>query len=170
MSPYNWCSFSARININATVASIYEMWATGVGMEKWFLRQCEIKNERGAGKAAGDFITKGDQFLWRWYGWPDDVQQKGEILEANGTGLIGFTFGQEDAEAMACTVKIYSEEGENICEIIQDNIPDNEKGKTYYHIGCLTGWRFFLTNMKSILDGGVDLRNKNERLTKMINA
>ena len=81
-----------------------------------------------------------------------------------------FTFGQEGAEAMTCLVKIYREEGETICEIVQDNIPDDEKGKSYYHIGCLTGWSFFLTNMKSILEGGGDLRNKNERLKKMINS
>ncbi|MEP7144459.1 MAG: hypothetical protein ABI707_16355, partial [Ferruginibacter sp.] len=140
------------------------------GMEKWFLRICEIKNKAGLVKTSGDFIVTGDQFIWRWHGWPDDVQEKGEILEANGTDQVRFTFGQEGAEDMICTVKLYTEEGENICEIIQENIPDNEKGKTYYHIGCLTGWSFYLTNMKSILENGADLRNKNEQLKKMINS
>lgn len=170
MSTYNWHTFSARININSTITSIYEMWATAAGMEKWFLRMCELKNKHEETKAVADLVNPGDQFLWRWYGWPDDVQEKGEILEANGTDRLGFTFGQEGAEAMTCLVKIYREEDETICEIVQDNIPDGEKGKCYYHIGCLTGWTFFLTNMKSILEGGVDLRNKNERLKKMINS
>jgi uncharacterized protein YndB with AHSA1/START domain len=170
MNTYDWSSFKARININSSIASIYEMWATAAAMEKWFLRLCEFKNKDGLLKDTGDYIKTGDQYTWRWHGWPDEVTESGEILEENGTDLVRFTFGQEGAETMVCTVKIYTEEGENICEITQENIPDNEKGKTYYHIGCLTGWSFFLSNMKSILEGGVDLRNKNELLKKMINA
>src|SRR6185503_18013739 len=123
MSDYNWNSFTARININSSDASIYEMWATAAGMAKWFLRQCEIKSEGSLPKTAGDLMTKGDQFLWRWHGWPDDVLEKGEILEANGTDRLRFTFGQEGAEDMTCSVKIYTEDGENICEITQENIP-----------------------------------------------
>lgn len=170
LDTYNWCSFTVRININAAPAAVYEMWATSAGMEKWFLRLCEVKSVDGHLKAAGDFLTTGELFLWRCYGWSDDVEERGEILEANGTDQVRFTFGQEGAEKMVCSVKIYKEEGETICEIIQENIPDNEKGKTYYHIGCLTGWTFYLANLKSLLEGGVDLRNKNERLKKMINS
>lgn len=170
MDNYNWSIFTVRININAPIISIYEMWATTAGMEKWFLRQCEIKNNNGMVKASNDLIEKGDRFLWRWHGWPDDVEERGEILQANGTDQLGFTFGQHDAEGMTCMVKIYTEEAENICEIIQENIPETEKGKSYYHIGCLSGWSFYLTNLKSILEGGIDLRNKNDRLKKMINS
>ncbi len=170
MDTYNWKSFTVRINIKATVAEMYDMWTTPAGIEKWFLRRCEIMNEKEGIKAGADFMKKGDRYLWRWHGYPDDVLQRGEILEANGTNQLSFTFGQEGAEDMACIVKIYAEEEENICEIIQDNIPENEKGKTYYHIGCITGWTFYLANLKSILEGGIDLRNKNERLQKMLNS
>ncbi len=170
MDTYNWTSFKVRINIKATIAAVYEMWATSAGIEKWFLRQCEIMNDKGQVKGGMNLITKGDRFLWRWYGYPDEVLQRGEVLEANGTDQLSFTFGQEGAEDLNCTVKMYAEEGENICEIVQQNIPENEKGKSYYHVGCLTGWTFFLANLKSILEGGIDLRNKNERLQKMLNA
>ena len=108
--------------------------------------------------------------MWRWHGWPDEVKEEGTILEANGMDRLKFTFGQVGAEHMVCTVKIYAEDEETICEISQENIPEDEKGKTYYHIGCLTGWSFYLTNLKSILEGGIDLRNKNERLKNMINS
>lgn len=170
MDAYNWTSFKVRINIKATIAAVYEMWATSAGIEKWFLRHCEVTNDKDQAKAVDDFISKGDRFLWRWHGYPDDILQRGEVLEANGADQLSFTFGQEGAEDMACIVKVYAEDGENICEIIQHNIPENEKGKSYYHIGCITGWTFFLTNLKSILEGGIDLRNKNERLQKMLNA
>ena len=76
-------------------------------------------------KAQGDFITKGDQFVWRWHGWPDEVEERGGVLEANGTSQVRFSFRQEGAQAMACAIKIYAAEGENFCEIIQENIPDD---------------------------------------------
>ena len=79
MNVYNWGSFSARINIHAAIHAVYELWSTGAGMERWFLRQCEIRNEQGEMKEPDIPVTTGDQFLWRWYGWPDDVQEKGEI-------------------------------------------------------------------------------------------
>lgn len=170
MSIYNWGSFTVRININASVAAIYEWWVTPAGMEKWFLRKCEITDVNGQVKASGDHIVKGDKYCWHWHGYPDDINEKGEILDVNGTTQLRFTFGQGDAGSMACTVKIYTEEGENVCEVMQENIPGNEKGKTQYHIGCMTGWSFYLTNLKSLLEGGVDLRNKNELLKKMVNS
>ena len=170
METYNWNSFTKRINVNAPAESIYEMWATSTGIEKWFLRQCLIMTENSSPKNPTDLFGIGDRYTWRWHGWPDDVVEKGRILKANGKDELQFTFGQVDAEDMVCTVKIYAEDGESICELKQENIPEDEKGKSYYHVGCLTGWTFYLSNLKSILEGGIDLRNKNERLTNMINS
>jgi hypothetical protein len=37
-------------------------------------------------------------------------------------------------------------------------------------MGCLGGWTFYLANLKSYLEGGVDLRNKNLALNNMVNS
>jgi hypothetical protein len=34
----------------------------------------------------------------------------------------------------------------------------------------MTGWTFYLANLKSVLEGGLDLRNKNARLQRLVNA
>ena len=52
----------------------------------------------------------------------------------------------------------------------QYNIPTDETGKTDYHIGCREGWVFYLANLKSIQEGGIDLRNKNPGIKKVINS
>ena len=87
-------------------------------------------------------------------------------METNGKDLFKFKFGA----AGNCTVKIYEEEGEKIVELIQDQIPTDEKGKQNWHIGCKTGWTFYMANMKSMLEGGIDLRNKNEKIQNVITA
>lgn len=41
--------------------------------------------------------------------------------------------------------------------------------KQYVCLGCSNGWTFYLTNLKSVYEGGLDLRNKDEKLSAMIN-
>jgi uncharacterized protein YndB with AHSA1/START domain len=167
---YNWSSFTKRVNINSSIADVYAMCSTPAGFEKWFLRLAEFKNKDGIILKPNDGIETGQTYRWLWYGWDDCVQENGNILEINGKDVVKFTFGQEGAPDMVCTFKMYEEENETILEITQDNIPTDEHAKTNYHIGCMTGWSFFMVNMKSILENGYDLRNKNEHLKNVITA
>jgi uncharacterized protein YndB with AHSA1/START domain len=167
---FNWSSFTKRININAPIPAIYAAWATREGMESWFLRNCLYKNGQGTLLDGGTLAAAGDSFVWHWHGWPDEVDEKGAIIAANGTDSLAFTFGQVGAENMVCTIRIYPEGRETICELVQENIPVDERGKSHYHIGCNTGWTFYMANLKSILEGGLDLRNKNVDLKQVLNA
>ena len=126
----------------------------------------EYKKGKNSYKANDEFVQKGDVYRWLWHGWPDEVVELGEILECNGTDLFKFKFGY----AGDCTVKIYTEENERIVELVQENIPTDEKAKTSWHLGCKTGWTFYLANLKSLLEGGIDLRNKNEKIQQVINS
>jgi hypothetical protein len=60
--------------------------------------------------------------------------------------------------------------GETICELIQDRIPSNADLSHHLYVLCGEGWTFYLANLKSILEGGIDLRNKNIELTQLVNA
>ena len=166
MSNYDWSRFITRININAPTDKVYWCWATREGMEYWFLRLSEYATPNGELKTTGEFVQKNDSYRWRWFGYPDDVTETGTILEANGKDLFKFSFGK----AGNCTVGIKKEEGETMVELLQDNIPVTEEGMHYWHVGCKTGWTFYLANLKSLLEGGIDLRNKNEKITSVINS
>ena len=67
-------------------------------------------------------------------------------------------------------MRIYDEKDEQIVELVQTDIPTDEKGKQNWHIGCKTGWTFYMANLKSMLEGGVDLRNRNEKIQNVITA
>jgi uncharacterized protein YndB with AHSA1/START domain len=167
---FNWTTFTKRINIAASVEAIYQMWATKDGMEKWFLRRCDYTDGNGAPLPGAILVQKGHLYTWYWYGWPDETNEKGHILDANGVDTLSFTFGQQGADGMTCTVSIFAEAAATICELVQANIPVDEKGKASYHLGCSTGWTFYMTNLKSILEGGIDLRNKNVDLKNVLNS
>jgi uncharacterized protein YndB with AHSA1/START domain len=166
MSNFDCSRFTVRINVKAPVEKLYWCWASKAGIESWFLRKSDYKKPSGGLCSADEFVQKGDDYSWWWHGYPDEVTEHGEILDCNGKNFFKFKFGN----AGNCTVKIYEEEGENIVELLQDEIPADELSKQNWHIGCKTGWTFYLTNMKSLLEGGIDLRNRNEKLQNVISA
>lgn len=163
---YDWSKFIVRININAPVEKLYKAWATREGMEYWFLRLCEYKQSDGSTYDNAALVKAGDSYKWLWYGYGDDTAEHGEILEANGKDVFKFRFGK----AGDCTVRIFTEENETIVELVQDNIPTDGNGMHSFHVGCNGGWTFYLANMKSLYEGGIDLRNRNEKLKRMINS
>jgi hypothetical protein len=166
METHDWSSFTVRININASAEKLYAAWATRSGIELWFLRVSEYKKPDGSLRANDEPVSKGDSYKWLWHGWPDDMVEHGEILDCNGKDLFRFSFGK----AGNCTIRIYKEQDETIVELMQDAIPTDEQGKHYWHLGCKTGWTFYLANLKSIYEGGKDLRNKNVQLQQVLNA
>ncbi|RTY86320.1 SRPBCC domain-containing protein [Flavobacterium sp. GT3R68] len=166
MENYDWSKFTQRIPIKATIQEIYDYWTTQEGMEKWFLRLSEFYTSEKSLKNPTTPIQKGDTYKWMWHGYSDEVVEYGEILEANGLDLLQFTF----AEQCIVTMKIFGESEETIMELSQENIPTDDQSKVRFHLGCSNGWTFYLSNLKSILEGGIDLRNKNDKLKRMVNS
>jgi uncharacterized protein YndB with AHSA1/START domain len=166
MPDYDWSRFSARIDVKAAVKDVYDAWATQAGLERWFLRVAEFTTADGGGRYAAAEIQKGDRYRWLWHGYDDTTVERGAIEEANGRDSLRFTF----AGSCLVSVNITLEEGLTIVELRQENIPLDDASRVNYHLGCITGWTFYLANLKSILEGGIDLRNKNEKLHKLVNS
>jgi uncharacterized protein YndB with AHSA1/START domain len=161
-----WNRFAVRINVDAPIEKLYHAWATREGMEYWFLRLSEYKKPDSSLRGNNEFAVKGDTYTWLWHGYDDDTVEHGSILECNNRDLFKFSFGK----AGNCTVRIYEEKGEKIVELVQDEIPTDEDSRHYYHVGCKTGWTFYMANLKSLYEDGIDLRNKNVELQNMLNA
>jgi uncharacterized protein YndB with AHSA1/START domain len=163
---YDWSRFVTRIAINAAAEKLYALWATRDGIEYWFLRLSEYKTPEGLLRSGGEPAQKGDSYTWRWHGWGDETTEHGTILEANGRDFFKFTF----AETCTCAVTIKEENGYRVVELVQENIPTDDKAKHNWHLGCKTGWTFYLANLKSMLEGGIDLRNRDEALKNVVNS
>jgi uncharacterized protein YndB with AHSA1/START domain len=163
---YDWSKFCLRVPLHADAQKIYDAWAKPAHIEKWFLRNAAFTKPDHSSRDKKDHVQKNDSYQWMWFGYPDEICEKGKILDANGKDFFQFSF----AGNCTVTIRIKKEEGETIAELTQDNIPVDEKSKINYHIGCMKGWTFYLANLKSVLEEGKDLRNRNEKLTEVINA
>ena len=152
-----WTSFKVTGDYNTDIRSLYEAWATTVGLESWFLRKASFFTVPGRLREPDEFIMKEDIYQWYWHGYDDDSFEKGEILEANGTDFIKFTF----SSGSIVSVSISSRNGVSIVELTQENIPEETDPSKSLFVQCQVGWTFYLANLKSIIEGGIDLRNKN---------
>jgi uncharacterized protein YndB with AHSA1/START domain len=151
-----WTSFKVTGDYDTDIRTLYEAWATPGGLEAWFLRKANFYTVPHRTREPKEFIMKEDTYEWYWYGWGDESLEKGQVLEANGTDLIKFTFAKD----CIVTVEISSRNGISLVELTQENIPlENDPAKNLF-VQCQTGWLFYMTNLKSLIEGGVDLRNK----------
>jgi len=161
-----WEKFRKRIVINADSKEIYDAFATPEGLERWFLRKAEFQTFDGRMRTKNEQVQKFDKYFWLWHGYGDEVFEKKEILEANERNFLQFGFSGDTK----VSVRIKKESGENILELTQEGIEFDIDPSRNLYVGCGEGWTFYLANLKSILEGGIDLRNKNASLQDLVNS
>ena len=163
MEDFDWTSFTLKIAIKAKLEDIYDAWTKAREIEKWFLSSSQFSDENHVQLSKSQNVLKGDLYQWIWYLY-DDVEH-GRITEANGKNYFQFTFAGD------CVVDILLREEYEyvIVELTQNNIPTDDQSKRNIRIGCHGGWSFYLVNLKSVYEGGLDLRNKDNRFKPMLN-
>ena len=163
---YDWTKFTKRIPVSADIPTAYLAWTTQAELEKWFLRKAEFIKPDKSLRDRNEPIQKEDKYEWYWHGYPDTVFEKNEVLEANGKDFLQFRFSGD----CIVSVKLIAHEQETIVEITQENIPEDNNPASNLLVGCGEGWTFYLANLKSYLQGGIDLRNKNEKIQGVISS
>tara|TARA_A100000171_G_scaffold52224_1_gene69652 strand:- start:42385 stop:42879 length:495 start_codon:yes stop_codon:yes gene_type:complete len=164
MENFNWTQFTRKIAISAPVTSLYKAWTVSLELERWFLKDATFITSEGTQRDKSSSIEKDDAYLWKCYQW--DGVEKGSIVSANGKDALHFTFAGD------CLVEISLEPygKETIVTLTQKNIPTTDKAKVDIRLGCDHGWSFYLVNLKSVYEGGLDLRNKNTNIPAMVNS
>lgn len=158
--------FELRISLKADKQRIYNCWSTQGGLENWFLRSAVFSADNGIKRNRDEVVQKTDSYEWKWLGYPDSMMERGKVTQANGTDFFQFSFSGNSL----VSVHLKTEKNGTMLELIQENIPFEEDPRHSLYILCQTGWTFYLANLKSLLEGGIDLRNKDENIPGVINA
>ena len=148
-----WKTFTKRILINKSIDSVYRCWATQKQIETWFLEKADFFSGNNR-RQSDELVQKGDIFFWKWNNW--DFTEEGQVLEANGKDFISFTFGTGGI----VTVKLKKIKDSTEITLVQDEIPTDDKSKMDMFVGCITGWTFWLTNLKAYLEHNITLHAK----------
>lgn len=163
MNTIDWTSFTRKIAIKAPIHVLYDAWTKAVEIEKWFLSSAVFYDATGVRLDASASVTGGGTYEWGWYLF--DTIESGTMLVADGRRNIRFTFAGECIVA----VSLQPQGDYVVVELTQQNIPTDEASKKNIRMGCDSGWSFYLVNLKAYYESGVDLRNKDEQLTGMLN-
>jgi hypothetical protein len=163
MEHFNWTTFTKKIVVNSSLLTIYNAWTKAAEIEKWFLRKAIYFDDNNNPIAPTQNITAGQTYNWSLYA--QEHLEKGNVVYANGENLIQFTFAGE------CLVEVKLTEANHciVVELTQKNIPTDNNSKQNIRLGCDSGWSFYLVNLKSVYEGGLDLRNKNSEFIAMVN-
>ncbi|MBS7255983.1 SRPBCC family protein [Flavobacterium branchiicola] len=163
MENFDWTSFTKKIAVRAKLSDLYNAWTKANELEKWFLEKVSFFDANKELISKDKNATQDTAYEWLWYLYQDPMI--GKITSANGKDELQFTF---EGECLV-DIKLSEENGNTIVELRHHNIPTDDYSKQYIRLGCSNGWHFYLTNLKSIYEGGLDLRNKDSNLNPMIN-
>lgn len=164
MENFDWTSFTKKIAIQAKHSDLYNAWTVPEKLETWFLSRADYARENLGTLDRKAHIAASDTYKWSWFLY--DLIEKGSVIEANGNDRIQFTFAGNSLVEVTL-----NQVGTNvIVQLVQKNIPIDDASKRGIRLGCDSGWSFFLLNLKSVYEGGLDLRNKNPELLGMLNA
>ncbi len=164
MKDFDWTCFSRKISIKAPISALFDAWTVPKELERWFLSKAHYTRPDGSAVGPEEHIQPEDKYAWSWHTW--DIVEEGEVLETNGKDKLVFSF------AGTCPVEIKLEQvnEEVLVTLTQSNIPTDDKSKKDIRLGCYEGWSFYMVNLKSIYEGGLDLRNMNDQLKGVINS
>ena len=163
MKNFDWTQFSKRIAIKASMKEIYNAWTVPAEIEKWFLKTASYKDKSGNTALRDVSVEGGMDYTWTWYLY--DGTEYGKVLHANGKDHFQFSFAGE----CVVNVNLTEQHGHTVVELRQTNIPTDDESKENIRLGCSSGWSFYFVNLKSVYEGGLDLRSKDERLKPMVN-
>lgn len=166
MAHHDWSRFTRRINIKAPKLAVYRHFVVPANMETWFVRDASFRVSNGELRNKNSQIYAADTYEWLWYGQPDTVVEKGKVIEANGVDRIQFSF----TAGAIVTIELTNGGENTVITLTQEGIPTDDNAKANYNLECQVGWTFYLTNLKSILEGGIDLRNKDTSIKNVVNS
>ncbi|TMM53366.1 SRPBCC domain-containing protein [Maribacter algarum] len=155
MEKLSFDSFTKKIYVKASLEKLYWCWATTEGISSWFLRKAVYTNESNQVRNSREHIQAGDSYIWEWHNW--DGQEKGTVLQANGSNFIEILF----ADPSKVSVTLEDQGTAVLVTLKQYDIPTDEKSMLDIHHGCSNGWTFWLANLKAYLEHGV-LLNETE--------
>ncbi|WP_160717832.1 SRPBCC family protein [Chitinophaga solisilvae] len=163
LSTPDFSQFKLRVNIKTPVENVYKAWATSAGLTSWFAA-ASFTDEDGNIRPADAPAQTNDHYRLQLSCEGVDAHGTGKVLQANGKNIFSFTF----SKGCPVSISIYPEHGETIVELFESKLPTDSDTIQRHYVGDSKGWIFFLTNLKSVLEGGLDLRNKNEAIGNVI--
>lgn len=148
---FNMEKFHHSIYLDTPVKDVYDLFGKAEGLTKWFIGETVYTSSSEKIREAGEYIETGDIYTWHWLA--KDLSLSGKVIDIIDGKTIKFTFGS----TYNVTMEVKEDSGRSLFTLKQEY--SSGKGRNdFAHINCCVCWAFFITNMKSVLEYGNDLR------------
>ena len=154
--------FYHSILLDIPFTEAFDCAATGKGLEKWFIGKAEFTSPTGTVRKANEKAKRGDRYIFKWLA--KDLSAAGEVLEADDISLFKFSFGTSFVVTITVTVK-----GTRTLFTLKQQYKEGAEKNDFAHINCCVCWGFFIANLKSVSEGGFDLREVHSNDESLVN-
>lgn len=157
----DWTGFTQAIHIRASQTSLWRMLATCQGMERWFLAKAEAWTADGRAWPSDRELEAGLRFRFSWQGLADAplITEDDTVLAVEPGQRLRMGWYQDKGWVDVRLMPL--PDGRVTVELEQRMAPTADfaflEGA---YVGCKEGWSFFLSNLKSVAEGGADLRER----------
>jgi len=150
---YDWTRFLVHMYYDAPLERVFRAWATAEGLESFFIASARHASADGGARAPHELACPGDRYEWTWL---HGLGLKGGFLACERDRRVAFTFGEHmEVEVTFRTV------GDSVeVRLHQTGCMPEDPARAWQHLNCRSCWVYFLTNLKSVLEHGTDLRDR----------
>ena len=105
----------------------------------------------GTRRSADEHVQTGDRYEWRYV---HDFGHDGTFTEVAPPRRISFTFG-----SMHVSLSFREVAGATEVDLHQTGCATEDPDRAWQHVNCRSCWIYFMTNLRSVLAGGPDVRD-----------
>ncbi|MBM4098439.1 MAG: hypothetical protein FJ260_00565 [Planctomycetes bacterium] len=175
----DWLGFTQAVHLRAPAAAVWRAVATPEGMERWFLLRADASTADGRELPRDRALEPGARLRLTWptvvdtdaagRAVPGEVSEGDEVLRAEPPQRLRISWYEGKGWVEFRIVP--RPDGRVTVELEQRMHPtaDFRQLESAY-VGCHAGWAFFLTNLKSVLEHGIDLREGIPDRRGLVNA
>ena len=148
---YDWSQFHVRQYYLASMDEVFQRFSTARGLESFFIYAADHVATDGRPRSANDCVRAGDRYEWQYV---HDYAHGGEFTAVEQNKLIAFTFG-----SMHVAIH-FKDVGDAIeVDLHQTGCALEDPERAWQHLNCRSCWIYFMTNLRSVLAGGPDVRD-----------
>ena len=151
MTGYDWTQFHVHMYYLAPLDEVFRRWSTPAGLESFYIAAATFTDTDGRERAPDEAMRAGDTYH---FDYAHDYGHGGDVLEVIDSELIRFTFG-------VCEVAVRFREidGATEVDLHQTGCPTEDPERAWMHLNCRSCWIYFMTNLRSVLATGHDIRD-----------
>jgi uncharacterized protein YndB with AHSA1/START domain len=153
MSTYDWSQFHVRMYYLARLPDVFQRFSTAKGLESFFIYKATHIGADGTVRGPDDRVDSGDRYHWTYV---HDFAHGGQFTRVETDRLVEFTFGD-----MTVAISFRDVVDATEVDLHQTNCATVDPDRAWQHVNCRSCWIYFMTNLRSILAGGPDLRDHN---------